>query len=121
MDRPESIGEKMLRPPLREVLIKRKRVLERILIWYANRLPEMVREDTDEHNTRALFDIRDRFLSHMRKSQSRVLCEAIFKIAISEYKHDPNWQQWADWLKEELDKTDWKKLPEGQPSGGWTE
>ncbi len=121
MDRPESIAEKRLRGSFREYVIKHKAVLEKIIIWYAKGLPEMVREDTDEHNTRIMFDQRDDFFSHMMNPNKKAVLEAIFKIVISEYKHDPNWQQWGDYNIGGLIDKGWQRLPSGQPSDFWRE
>ncbi len=120
MVRPESIAEKMLRPPMREYIRKHKAVLEKVLIWYARGLPPMVREDTDEHNIRILFDIRDELFKH-EENPKKELLNAIFTIVISEYKHDPFYQQRMDWCLGRLRESDWWRLPIGQPSGYWRE
>jgi hypothetical protein len=117
--RPESIAEKMLRSPLRDYIIKHKAVLEKVLIWYAKGLPEMVRESPDENNTRAIYTVANDFFSHLQNDSKKPVLEAIFKIIISEYKHDPNWQQWADYCIGKLIDNGWQRLPEGQPSDFW--
>lgn len=103
----ETYRHQMFKGVLRGFIIKHKAIFMKAIIAYAKILPEPTRENTFLSNIHTLMDIRDEFKRRVNIPSREELLDAVFKIGISEYAHDTVYQFFADWLIEELRKSDW--------------
>ena len=102
------------------VIEKVKKPLRLALVAIAKRYPEPTKENCTHPNTQILFDLWEKFKEHDRTSPARAaMFDAVFKIFICEYEHDPYYRSRFDWCLEFIKKTNWKKDPLGRPVIGW--
>jgi hypothetical protein len=109
----------------RAFVIKCKCVLERIIIWFASKLPEPTKENVVYPNSLILLNIQDRFFSHYRNDSKWSLFHSAWKVFVIEYEHDPHYRHIFDWLLEEIFEEvingRWQPRPPGTPQDGWVE
>lgn len=115
------IQEMLLSPKRKYVMDKVKKPLMKAITILAKRYPEPTRENTKAPNTKRLFDIRDKFFEYEDNKGRKPLFEAIWKIFIAEYEHDPYYRYRIDWALEEIAKSGWEPRPAGRPYGCWRE
>lgn len=107
--------------PMRKyVMDKVKKPLMKAIVTLAQRYPDPTRENCIQSNSHILFDIRDKFFEYERNDGRKPLFEAIFKLLIAEYEHDPYYRFRLDWVLEQIEKSDWKPRPR-IPMECWTE
>lgn len=110
---------------MRAFVIEHKGIFEKAIIAYAKILPEPTKENTLEPNSHILLDRKDKFFGYYCNSSKMALFEAIWKIRICEYEHDPHYRHISDWDAEEQTESmlsgEWKPRPTNHPSGGWNE
>ncbi len=119
------LSHQLLHGSMRDYVIdKIKKPMIKALIVLANRYPEPTRDNTLNQNSHLLFDIRDKFLEY-EDGGRRELFNAIFKLLIVEYEHDPYYRSRINWVIEELVEAtmDGKWLPRGEnrPISCWRE
>ena len=112
----------MLRGDGRKYIIEKvKAPLLKVIISLAKRLPEPSKENTLHPNSQKLLEIRERFFNCEENPGRRELFDAIWKIAIVEYEHDPYYRYRIDWVLEQIFASDWSPRPVGHPLVYWKE
>ena len=109
----------------REFVIKHKATFQKAIIAFASILPEPTKDNTLEPNSLILLEKRDKFFRYYKFPNRIELYNAVWKILIDEYEHDPQPRNIFQWLLEELIEEvlsgRWKPRPSGHPSGLWGE
>ena len=103
------------------VIEKIKKPMMDTIVKLATRYPPPLRDTVEFTNTHILLDIRDEFFECEDNPRRKALFEAIWKIFIIEYEHDPYYRHRIDWVLEKIAKSDWFPRPEGQPDKCWKE
>jgi hypothetical protein len=103
----------MLRGKYRQYVIdKIKKPLMKALVILAKRYPYPTKENTLFPNTHVLIDLRDEFLSHCQNPPRKTLFEAIWRVFICEYEHDPYYHFRIDWVIDKIrESKTWKENP----------
>ena len=104
------IGEDILKGAMRNFVIKHKALFEKAIIAYAKTYEEPTKENTRKHNTHILIDIQDKYFKYENNQTKMPLLEAAWKIGIVEYESN-DYSSRADWLLEEIKKSDWRDRP----------
>lgn len=118
--------DQMLRGKTRQYIIdKVKKPLQKAITVLSLRFPEPTRENILYPNSHLLLDARDKFFEYECNKGKKALFQAIWKIFIDEYEHDPYYRYRIDWIIEEMVEAvisgKWKPRPTGRPSPFWTE
>lgn len=90
------------------VIEKIKKPLLKAITTLALRYPEPTMENTCVRNTARLLNIRDKFFEYENNGDRNGLFQAIWRIFICEYEHDPYYRYRIDWILEELNKSNWE-------------
>ena len=101
------------------VVDKIKKPLLKAITILATRYPEPTREQTLLPNTHRLLDIQDKFFECEQNPNRRALFQAVWRILIVEYEHDPYYRSRFDWVIAEIGKSGWEPNPNGCPRKGW--
>jgi len=102
-------GYQVLRGAMRDyVKDKIKAPLMAKMIDLANEYPEPMRVNCLHPNSHILFDIRDKFFEYEDNPCRKALFEAIWKLFIAEYEHDPYYRYRIDWVLEQIMDSDWR-------------
>jgi hypothetical protein len=91
------------------------------IVTLALRYPEPTEENCTQPNTQILLDIQDEFWECEDNPEREALFEAIWRMFIVEYEHDPYYRHRIDWMLEKIAKSNWTLRPEGEPSAYWKE
>lgn len=110
---------------MRDFIIRQKWIFKQAVKAYANALPEPTKENTLEPNSPIIIDIEDKFFKYYDFKGNKPLFEAMWKILICEYEHDPHYRDICQWVLEELVEAvmdgRWTPRPHHHPSGHWKE
>lgn len=103
------ISRLMLWSPWRQYVIEKiKKPLLDTIVRLATRYPPPMRDTVEHPNTFILLDIRDKFFEHEDNPDRDALFQAIWRIFIVEYEHDPYYRWRIDWVLDEIRKSDWQ-------------
>ncbi|KKM94025.1 hypothetical protein LCGC14_1202430 [marine sediment metagenome] len=92
----------MLRGAGRPIIIAAKSLIIKYLIYLSKKYPEATHENVNRPNSHRWIEIKDRFLEYDVNSGRRALFEAVFRIFIGEYEHDPYYTYRIEWIVEEI-------------------
>lgn len=92
----------------RYVIDKIKKPLMKAIVTLAQRYPDPTRENCRQVNSHILFDIRDKFFEYEGNLSRKALFDALFKLFIAEYEHDPYYRYRLDWMLEQVMGSDWQ-------------
>jgi len=81
--------------------------------------PKPTKENTTFHNTHILLDIWEQFFKFEDNPGREHVFEAISRIFIDEYEHDPYYRYRIDWFLEQIFASNWEPRRQMQPSSYW--
>jgi len=93
------------------------------IIKFCQLYPEPTKENVLHHNTRVLIDIRDLFFEYEYNPSRRDLFEAVWRVLIATYEHDPYYRHRFEWVINEIKKSSFTDRVPTRPSRGpyWKE
>lgn len=115
----------MLRGAGRPIIIAAKDLIIKYLIHLSRKYPEATHDNVLRPNSHLWIDIKDRFFEYEDNPGRNSLFEAVFRIFIAQYEHDPYYTYRIDWVIEEVVELvmsgKWKPRPQGHPINFWKE
>lgn len=101
----KSFSLQVLTGTMRQYVIdKVKKPLIKAITTLARRFPEPTRENCQHPNTLILFDIWDKFFEYEDNPRRGALFQALKRLSIAEYEHDPYYRDRIGFFIEELVK-----------------
>ena len=87
------------------------------IVFWANRYPELVREELLHPNSMRLFDIYKKFPENWDFGFRQHVLKAVFKLVIVKYEQSQNYRNLLDWVLMLI--KDWKPFNFDRQMQGW--